>query len=183
MKLRKNEKGFTLIELLAVIVILGILMIIAIPAVTKYIERSRKDAYADTAKAYINSARYSILNEEYANCPVLPAAGSAVYIQLKYVDIDQGGANSPYSQPVDKENSYVEIKAEGDETTDKHGTTKYIYSVAIRDALNNGIDLTEEDQIDRTVVQKNTLTAVKAMGEGTKCTKPIKDEPGSLDGE
>ena len=31
----KNEKGFTLVELLAVIVILGLLMAIAIPSVTK----------------------------------------------------------------------------------------------------------------------------------------------------
>ena len=45
-----NKKGFTLIELLAVIIILGILMIIAIPSVTKYISDSRKSAYVDTAK-------------------------------------------------------------------------------------------------------------------------------------
>ena len=35
-----NKKGFTLIELLAVIIILGILMIITIPSVTKYINDS-----------------------------------------------------------------------------------------------------------------------------------------------
>lgn len=35
--MKKNNKGFTLIELLAVIVILGLLMAIAIPSVTRYI--------------------------------------------------------------------------------------------------------------------------------------------------
>ena len=53
----KKKKGFTLIELLAVIIILGILMIIAIPSVTKYISDSRKNAYIDTAKQLIGAAR------------------------------------------------------------------------------------------------------------------------------
>ena len=44
----KNKKGFTLIELLAVIVILGLLMAIAIPSVTKYITESRKKTLTTT---------------------------------------------------------------------------------------------------------------------------------------
>ena len=58
----KKEKGFTLIELLAVIIILGILMIIAIPSVTSYINNSRKSAYVDTAKEIISGAR-NLVNE------------------------------------------------------------------------------------------------------------------------
>ena len=61
----EDENGFTLIELLAVIVILGILMIVAIPQVTKYIENSKKNTYADTAKSYIDSARYMLLNDDF----------------------------------------------------------------------------------------------------------------------
>ena len=38
-----NKKGFTLIELLAVIVILGIIMVIAVPMVQEYILKSRKE--------------------------------------------------------------------------------------------------------------------------------------------
>ena len=58
----KKKNGFTLIELLAVIIILGILMIIAIPSVTKYISDSRKNAYIDTAKEIIAGAR-NLVNE------------------------------------------------------------------------------------------------------------------------
>ena len=51
------EKGFTLIELLAVIIILGILMIIAIPSVTEYISNSRKKSYVATANQIVDGAK------------------------------------------------------------------------------------------------------------------------------
>ena len=57
---KMNKKGFTLIELLAVIIILGVLMIIAIPSVTTYIQNSRKSAYVDTADAYIAAVRTKV---------------------------------------------------------------------------------------------------------------------------
>ena len=58
-KLGKN--GFTLIELLAVITIMGILMMVAIPSVTRTIENSRRDTFANLAKEYINAVRNAVL--------------------------------------------------------------------------------------------------------------------------
>ena len=52
----KRVLGFTLIELLAVIIILGVLMIIAVPSVTEYIQTSRRNSYVTMATQYINGA-------------------------------------------------------------------------------------------------------------------------------
>lgn len=60
-----NSKGFTLIELLAVITIMGILMMVAIPSISRTIENSRRDTFADVGKSYINTVRNAVLADEF----------------------------------------------------------------------------------------------------------------------
>ena len=65
------KKGFTLIELLAVILILGIISLIAVPQVTNTIEKSKKGAAETSAKHYIDAVTNAIglnqLDEDEAN--------------------------------------------------------------------------------------------------------------------
>ncbi|WP_052455887.1 prepilin-type N-terminal cleavage/methylation domain-containing protein [Bhargavaea cecembensis] len=62
----KEEKGLTLIELLAVIVILGIIAAIAIPAIGNIIENSRYNAVKSDALNVLNAAQiyYSDTNSK-----------------------------------------------------------------------------------------------------------------------
>ena len=54
---KTNTKGFTLLELLAVITIMGVLIIIGIPAIIRIIENSKKDISIATAKQYTQAVK------------------------------------------------------------------------------------------------------------------------------
>ena len=90
---RNSTKGFTLIELLAVIIILGILMIIAVPAVTKYITDSRKNAYIYTAKEAISGAR-NLVNSGRLD---LSKLDTTYYISSDCIKTDNA-LKSPYGE-------------------------------------------------------------------------------------
>lgn len=166
-----NSKGFTLIELLAVIVILGILMIVAIPAVTKYIANSKKDTFADNAGAYINSARYMLLNGELYTattdasgkevadvlCPTPSVAGTHVYVNISNIDLDKGAEKSSFGYAYNS-NSFVDITFDG---------TKLEYSIWIVDNKNNGTDdVTKENELGRIKIVPNASSKIPS---GTKC--------------
>ncbi|WP_213422842.1 prepilin-type N-terminal cleavage/methylation domain-containing protein [Bhargavaea massiliensis] len=69
----KEEKGLTLIELLAVIVILGIIAAIAIPAIGNVIENSRYNAVKGDALNILSAANIYIAENEIPSEGIKPA--------------------------------------------------------------------------------------------------------------
>ena len=147
----KNKKGFTLIELLAVIIILGILMIIAIPAVTEYISSSRKSAYITTASRYIDGVRNKI---NAAEIPVYDKE-TTYYIPGNCVSMEKGGS-SPYG---DWKEYYVVVTYDG---------TSYDYYWTSRDETNTGIYLTYQDLLDVDRIENNVTSISTNIGVGDR---------------
>ena len=69
-KSMRREDGFTLVELLAVIVILGIILAIAIPAVGNVITNAETKASERTDALILDAARLYFIGEEGAKSPV-----------------------------------------------------------------------------------------------------------------
>ena len=93
---KMNKKGFTLVELLAVIVILGLLMAIAIPSVTKYITQSRKktlissiDSYVTAVTTAVNDNEFGALSNE-AVCYYVPVSNIE---EDSCVSLEKGGTD------------------------------------------------------------------------------------------
>lgn len=134
----KNKKGFTLIELLAVIIILGVLMIIAIPSVTEYISSSRKSAFVDTASGYIDSVRTKVnqgtslqfydVNKLY----LVPVGNDAA---VSCVSVESGG-KSPFSDYWAF--AYVGVTYNG---------TGYNYYFIGKDGSGQGINFVSDDAL------------------------------------
>ena len=169
----KNKKGFTLIELLAVIVILGILMLVAIPAVSRTIENARRDTFLNTAKSYINAVKNAVAADEIyclssvdtsEEKPISSAPNGKYYYGFDSAEttgkdlMEQGGKSSWANRDVQ---GYVSME----KTVDAQGRTTYVYSIEMVDSSGRGIGT-------RTVDSSLARSDVKTTGNETQRTAP-----------
>ena len=194
--MKKNLKsaGFTLIELLAVITIMGILMMVAIPSVSRTIENSRRDTFADVAKQYINTIRDAVLADELtcgtgANAQSVGATPDGLY----YYKIDttaqgtkdlmESGGKSSWSNAEIKgyvtwwkETTQAQTDTNGNVT--KNGKTQTTYATLLVDAGEHGLDkFTKETDISRsrvTTATSNSTTKYSAAGSAVPSATSFK---------
>ena len=178
---KMNSKGFTLIELLAVITIMGILMMVAIPSVSRTIENSRRDTFANIAHEYVNAIRNGVLADNIecgddTNGWVVASAtpDGTYYFQIdtqaqNTKDLMESGGKSPFGNA--EMSGYVKwVKTS---TLNSRGDykTKTKYTMVLTDSGKHGFTTElEEASIKRSNINTSTgsLAAVKPS-TGTIC--------------
>lgn len=147
----KDNKGFTLIEILAVIVIMGIIMLIAIPAISKNVSDSRKAEFAESSIKLIEAARIAITAKEYnASNPEY-----TYYIPTKCLDAENGNTTS-YGDLV---KSYVVVTYQDD---------KYEYYYTGYTESGAAIKLTHSSLINEESIKFDTNSIRTDVGIGSR---------------
>ena len=165
-----NKKGFTLIELLAVIVILAVVLGIAIPAVSQYITKSRKNGYKDNLIQFIDAARKgATLGDEYSY-PIDTNDATVVPFRVLSIAIEKGGVNSSYDLPWKLDNSYVIIV-----NTGSADSPKYDYYVTASDGKyvtgsNKNLEIINEKNLKAADVIRLDNNGFSTIAVGNKFT-------------
>lgn len=163
-----NKKGFTLIELLAVIVILAVVLGIAIPAVSQYITKSRKNGYKDNLIQFVDAARKgATLGDDYS-FPVDRYDATVIPFSVLSIAIEKGGVNSSYDLPWKLNGSYVIIVNVGDADS-----PRYDYYVTASDGKyvtgsNKNLEIIDEKKLKAANVIRLDSTGYTTIEVGNR---------------
>lgn len=145
-----NKKGFTLIELLAVIVVLGVVLLLAMPSILDSINASRDSSYKilignikTAAETYYQECEYGDLSDEskygvYActidNNTITTRIGALANTGILKVSADDSGqlnVTDPRDNTKNLNSCKITITKEKKDITDNNGITssKVMYEV------------------------------------------------------
>lgn len=117
------KKGFTLVELLAVMILLGVVSLIAVPSIGKILNRSREKALESTKEELIKAAQ-----KYYAdNIRELPDDGSHKCLSVSEIEASGYISNDDIVDPKNLEKLTGYVKTYFDNTYNQY-TYEYVLS-------------------------------------------------------
>jgi len=137
----KNKKGFTLIELLAVIVILGLLLAIAIPSISKYIIEVRKKTLVSSIGNYISSIAIDVNDQNYK----FSEPNTIYAVPIECIALEKGGSNPLGEWLQSNDNYWAYVLVQYDDIA-----SSYKYGFTFKDSNGYGMYPIVHDKIDST---------------------------------
>ncbi len=129
----KNKKGFTLIEMLAVAVILGLVLMISIAGISRYIDRSKRKMYIDIAREYIQITANMLARNDL----IARDKDTVYYFDINNLETGDGTIKqSPFGKWV---KAYVIVTIKEDNS--------FVYYWTSVDETGHRIDITEEKNL------------------------------------
>lgn len=137
-----GKKGFTLIEIITVIIIIGIILTIAVPAVSSYILKSRKTNYSGTISAYVETIKGEYDMGEFGD---YIDDSELMIVPIKIIKLEKGESDSSPFGKYDFDKSYVLIKS---------NTYTNDYYVTFVDSADYGVSNVKIDNISSETIDK-----------------------------
>ncbi len=139
MKVIKNKKGFTLIELLAVIIILSVLMLIAVPGILRLMDNSRENAFVTQAQMVYRAA-----TEQF----VLDSTDNLTNDGITYCkDVNNTTEGVSKLELSGSDNVYYKIKIDAQGKVLSYHVSNGIYSVKSEGSSNMDISSIDNDKV------------------------------------
>jgi prepilin-type N-terminal cleavage/methylation domain-containing protein len=148
-----NKKGFTLIEILAVLIIMGVILIIAVPSISRYIMQSKTSTYITDAKRFVEAGRNLVETGQLK----LISKDTTYYIPRECLPVEKG-QESPFGA---WQALYVVVTYDGDE---------HNYYFTATDSTKHGIKLVYSDNLSDDKVEFNIARVDTSIAVGPRGT-------------
>ena len=146
-----KKNGFTFVELLAMLVVLGIIMVVAIPNITGMLKNQKINVFKNDAKSMVETAKIKISKD---NLIVKPVEGDCIVFALNYLNVGDNIITGPNGGLYDQFDSFVVYTRSGN---------KYKYYVRL-------VELYKSKRIGVALLDSNSITDIKSSSLTTLTT-------------
>lgn len=157
----KSNKGFTLVEVIAVIIIIGIVMAISIPAVSRHMLDSRRSSYSNNMNAYTETIKGEYMEKEYGD---FLEDDEILLVPIELIDLEKNeGKKTPFGE-YDYDRSYVVIAPE---------RSTYQYYISVVDSASKGMILVAKNKLNKSEVKDIDTYDIAAISNIISNLTPI----------